>query len=125
LGTQSAAFIAAVAGTNISGGTAIVVSGTGPLGVVSSSRRYKEIIQPMGDVSKRLYNLRPVTFRYKETNADGTKPYQVGLIAEEVAEVLPQLVVYNSDGQPESVAYHLMPSMLLNELKKQHEVVRS
>jgi hypothetical protein len=119
-GTQSATFIAAIAGTNISGGTAVVVSSTGQLGVVSSSRRYKEDIQPMGDVSERLYQLRPVTFRYKQADTDGKRPVQVGLIAEDVAEVLPELVIYNSAGQPESVAYHLLPTLLLNELQKEH-----
>ncbi len=122
-GTQSATFVAAIAGTNISGGTAVVVSSTGQLGVVSSSRRYKDDIQPMGDVSEQLYRLRPVTFRYKQPQADGKRPVQVGLIAEEVADVLPQLVVYNDAGEPESVAYHLLPTLLLNELQKQHQVI--
>jgi len=124
-GTQSATFVAAIAGTNVSGGTAVMVSATGQLGVVSSSKRYKEDIQPMGEVSERLYQLHPVTFRYKQPNPDGGKPTEVGLIAEDVATVLPELVVYNSDGQPESVAYHLLPTLLLNELQKEHGVVRS
>ena len=46
---------------------------------------------------------------------------QVGLIAEDVAQVLPELAVYDRDGQPESVAYHLLPTLLLNELQKQHQ----
>jgi hypothetical protein len=40
-----------------------------------------------------------------------------------VAEVFPELVVLNKDGQPESVAYHLLPSLLLNELQKEHKQV--
>jgi hypothetical protein len=122
-GTQSATFVAAIAGTNISGGTAVMVSATGQLGVVSSSKRYKEDIQPMGEVSERLYLLHPVTFHYKQPNPDGSKPTEVGLVAEDVAEVLPELVVYNSDGQPDSVAYHLLPTLLLNELQKEHQLV--
>jgi trimeric autotransporter adhesin len=122
-GTQSAAFIAGVSGTNITGGAAVVVSSSGQLGVVSSSRRYKEDIQPMGAASERLYQLQPVTFRYKQPEADGQKPVQVGLIAEDVAAVMPELVVYSQDGQPESVAYHLLPTLLLNEVQKEHELV--
>jgi Chaperone of endosialidase len=122
-GTQSATFVAAIAGTNISGGTAVMVSATGQLGVVSSSKRYKEDIQPMGEVSERLYQLHPVTFHYKQPNPDGSKPIEVGLVAEDVAEILPELVVYNSDGQPDSVAYHLLPTLLLNELQKEHQLV--
>ena len=41
------------------------------------------------------------------------KPVQYGLIAEEVAEVLPDLAVFNQDGSPETVKYHLLPSLLL------------
>ncbi len=122
-GMQSAAFIAAIAGTNITGGAAVVVSSTGQLGVVSSSRRYKEDIKPMGSVSDRLYELHPVTFHYRQPDADGAKPIQLGLVAEEVAAVFPELAVYNQDGQPESVAYHLLPTLLLNELQKQHQVI--
>jgi hypothetical protein len=93
------------------------------LGVLQSSRRYKEDILPMGDVSSRLYQLRPVTFRYKKPDASGEKPIQFGLIAEEVAEAFPELVVRNADGQPETVAYQLLGGLLLNELQKEHVVV--
>ena len=75
----------------------------------------------MDSASERLLKLRPVTFRYKQENAVGEKPIQYGLIAEEVAEVFPELVVYNKDGQPETVAYHLLSAILLNELQKDHQ----
>ena len=78
----------------------------------------------MGDASDRLFKLRPVKFHYKKPDADGQKPIQYGLIAEEVAEVFPELVVYNKDGQPETVAYHLLAGLLLNELQKEHQQVQ-
>ncbi len=53
---------------------------------------------------------------------EGEQPLQFGLIAEEVAEVLPDLVVYDEEGRPETVRYHLLSSMLLNELKKQQRL---
>jgi hypothetical protein len=59
--------------------------------------------------------LRPVAFHYK---ADSTNTQQYGLIAEEVAKVYPELVVNGADGKPQTVAYHLLPAMLLNELQK-------
>lgn len=43
---------------------------------------------------------------------------QYGLIAEEVEEVLPALVAYGSDGQPETVKYHVLPTLLLAEVKR-------
>jgi hypothetical protein len=103
--------------------TAVVIDANGQLGTVSSSRRYKENIQPMGDASDKVLELRPVTFRYKKPNANGEKPVQYGLIAEEVAEVLPELVVTNKEGQPETVAYQTLPVLLLNELRKEHEAL--
>jgi hypothetical protein len=41
------------------------------------------------------------------------------LIVEEVAKVYPELVVKGTDGKPQTVAYHLLPAMLLNELQTQ------
>jgi len=69
--------------------------------------------------------LRPVTFRYKQAYADGSKPIQYGLIAEEVAEVYPDLVARSADGQIETVKYQVLDPMLLNELQKQNERIRS
>jgi len=76
----------------------------------------------MAAASDALLSLRPVTFHYKKAFADGDKPIQYGLIAEEVAEVFPDLVVYNEDGEPETIKYHLLATMLLNELQKQQQV---
>jgi hypothetical protein len=90
------------------------------LGTVLSSRRYKEDIHDMRDASNGLLRLRPVTFRYKQPIKDGSKPLDYGLIAEEVGEVYPDLVVKNADGEVETIQYHKLTPMLLNELQKQH-----
>lgn len=116
---HTATFIAGIRNTTLAGGLAVLVNQNGKLGVATSSRRYKQDIQPMGDASNRLLELRPVSFRYKQAEADGSRPMQYGLIAEEVAEVMPELAVYNEDGTPESVAYQVLPSLLLNEYQKQ------
>ncbi len=60
--------------------------------------------------------LRPVTFVYK---SDLQAEKQYGLIAEEVGQVYPELVVHDSNGKVESVRYSMLTSMLLNELQKQ------
>ncbi|MBV8907129.1 MAG: hypothetical protein JOZ22_26100 [Acidobacteriia bacterium] len=46
-----------------------------------------------------------------------------GLIAEEVAEVYPDLVAHSADGQIETVKYQVLDTMLLNELQKEHRKV--
>ena len=101
----------------------VVVDSNGNLGTISSSRRYKEDIQDMGDATNGLMHLRPVTFRYKKAFDDGSKPVQYGLIAEEVADVYPDLVARSADGQIETVKYQVLGSMLLNELQKQNTTI--
>jgi hypothetical protein len=116
---QTNTFIAGISGVSISGAT-VLIDSSGHLGTPVSSRRYKEDIQGMGDASSNLLRLRPVTYRYKQPYADGSKPLDYGLIAEEVAEVYPDLVIRGKDGQVETVQYHKLTPMLLNELQKQH-----
>ena len=91
-----------------------------------SSRRFKRDVKDMGDVTERLLGLRPVVFRYRDGGgADKEGPPEFGLIAEEVAEVFPELVVRDEEGKPLSVRYHLLSSMLLNELQRQARAVET
>jgi len=118
-GTQTQqAFIAGVRGVTTSAADAIpvLIDSNGQLGTVSSSASVKDDIRDMAGESAKLMQLRPVTFRYKAHGPDGAKQY--GLIAEEVNEVLPELVARNKDGKIETVMYHELPAMLLNELQK-------
>jgi trimeric autotransporter adhesin len=101
----------------------VLIDSAGQLGTVSSSRRFKEDIQDMGGVSRGLMRLRPVTFRYQKPFADGSKPIQYGLIAEEVAEVYPDLVAHSADGQIETVKYQVLDAMLLNEVQRQQRMI--
>jgi hypothetical protein len=121
VGTQTKTFIAGVRGiTTVNpNAIAVMIDSAGQLGTVSSSRRYKEDIRQMAEASRRLLQLRPVTFRYTRAFGDGSKPVQFGLIAEEVADVFPELVVTNAEGQPETVHYEKLNVLLLNELQEQ------
>jgi hypothetical protein len=47
-----------------------------------------------------------------------------GLVAEDVAEVAPDLVGRNKKGEPESVRYEQVNAMLLNEFLKEHKKVQ-
>ena len=64
----------------------------------------------------------PVAFYYKP-ELDDTQTRQYGLVAEEVAQVAPQLVVFDKDGAAQSVRYHFVNAMLLNEVQKQRHLV--
>ena len=98
----------------------VTVNSTGRLGRANvSSRRYKHDIKPMDKASEVLYALKPVSFRYHK-QYDATQTIAFGLIAEEVAEVNPDLVGRNLMGEPESVRYEQINAMLLNEFLKEH-----
>src|SRR5207253_8248932 len=101
-----------------SSGVNVVINSNGQLGTLVSSARYKRDIQDMGDSSQGVYQLRPVTFRYKQ---DKQGPRQYGLIAEEVAKVYPELVTKGADGKIESVQYHELIPILLNEVQHQQQ----
>ena len=120
-GTQTVTYVAGVAGVNVTGGTEVVVNSSGKLGVVLSSARYKHDITDVGARSDGLMKLRPVTFRY---NNDPAGTLQYGLVAEEVAKVYPELVVYGPDGKPMTVRYSMLSAMLLNQLQKQTTELR-
>jgi hypothetical protein len=98
----------------------VTISSSGRLGRANvSSRRYKHDIQPIHKASEAIYALKPVSFRYHK-QYDQTQTIAFGLIAEEVAEVNPDLVGRNPEGQPESVRYEQINAMLLNEFLKEH-----
>jgi hypothetical protein len=123
---QTRTFIAGIRGatTGVANAIPILIDSAGQLGTTFSSRRFKQDIRDMGDATARLFELRPVLFRYKEVQTlPGGQPIppEYGLIAEEVAEILPDLVVYDDEGEPLTVKYHVLSTMLLNELKRLRE----
>ena len=98
----------------------VLIDSAGQLGTMSSSRRFKKEIKPMGKGSEAIHALKPVTFHYK---SDTTGTPQFGLIAEEVAEVNPDLVVRDDNGEIYTVRYEVVNAMLLNEFLKEHRKV--
>jgi len=98
----------------------VMIDSAGQLGTVSSSRRYKTDIKPMDKGSESILALKPVSFRYK-AHKDATP--QFGLIAEQVAEVNPDLVVRDKNGEIYTVRYDAVNAMLLNEFLKEHRKV--
>jgi len=78
----------------------------------------------MGQASEAILALRPVTFRYKK-DLDPQGDPQFGLVAEEVEEVNPDLVVRDKEGKAYSVRYDQVNAMLLNEFLKEHREVEA
>jgi len=115
---NNSCFIGNIFNATASGGTAVFVNSAGQLGTATSSRRYKKEIKAMEQASEAILSLKPVTFHYKSDPAAAGP--QFGLIAEEVAEVNPDLVVRDENGGIYTVRYDAVNAMLLNEFLKEH-----
>jgi hypothetical protein len=120
---QSATYIAGINGATASTGAAVYVDSQGKLGTVTSSIRYKDDVADMAGASDELMRLRPVTFHYTPPYDDGSRLLQYGLIAEEVAGVDPGLVQFTPEGAPQTVRYHFLVPMLVNEVQKQRRTI--
>lgn len=120
---SNSCYIGKIYGATIDPGTAITVGidATGKLGTMASSRRFKRDIKPMDKASEAIHSLKPATFHYR-SDAKNTPCF--GLIAEEVAEINPDLVVRGKNGDVHTVRYDAINAMLLNEFLKEHRKVQ-
>src|ERR1043166_5310789 len=77
----------------------------------------------MEKASEALFALQPVTFRYKQ-KIDPSHKLSFGLVAEDVAQISPDLVSRDKEGKPQTVRYEAVNAMLLNEFLKEHKTVQ-
>jgi hypothetical protein len=112
-------YIGNIFGSTSSSGIAVFINANGKLGTSTSSRRFKQEIKPMDQLSEALFALKPVTFCYRE-EIDPAGTSQFGLVAEDVEKVNPDLIVRDKEGKPYSVRYDQVNAMLLNEFLKAH-----
>jgi hypothetical protein len=99
----------------------VLIDSVGKLGTTSgSSHQLKTQIKPMDKASESILALKPVTFNY---TGDNNNTPQFGLIAEDVAEVNPELTVRDKTGELVTVRYDAVNAMLLNEFLKEHKKV--
>jgi len=107
-------------GLGTSTGTAVVADANGKLWKQSSSLRYKHNITDLPLAGDAVLDLRPVSFEWNSTGeAD------IGLIAEEVEQLLPDLVIRDAAGQPDGVRYDKVSLYLLGVVKNQSEKLAS
>jgi Chaperone of endosialidase len=111
-GNTTKTIMQGVYNNNIVSGTYVQVKNDGTIGVLPSSRRYKENITDAKqyDVSK----LRVCNYNYKH---DELKIEQVGLIAEEVDSIYPELVGHDSSGRPNTVELMKLIPILLQRIQ--------
>lgn len=106
---------------SVGGGVAMEYdTGTGQMGPISSSKRYKEDWKDLPYDETIVEGLQPVTFKYKR---DGKE--DIGLLAEDVLQVAPRLVTFNKEGEPESIRYHMIGVYLLSEVQQLQDRVKA
>lgn|GEM_PF-1185523 len=83
--------------------------------VTYSSGRWKTNVEPIGEAVEKVKKLRGVYFDWKQS---GT--HDIGMIAEEVAEVIPEVVGFEKDtGNAESLDYGRLVALLVEAVKEQ------
>ncbi len=82
---------------------------------IYSSIRWKENVMPLQNALERVSQLRGVSFTWK---GDGKQ--DIGLIAEEVGQVVPEVVAYEENGiDAKSLDYARLVPLLLEAIKEQ------
>lgn len=91
-------------------------------GGVASTRRLKHGISPARDLDGVLA-IEPVTFRYAQGVSADDDLVHLGVVAEQVADVFPQGVIHDEDGQPEMVDVLALVTGLISEVASLKERV--
>lgn len=86
----------------------------------TSDARFKNNIQPIDDALNKVLAMRGVTYEWnKEGMESGT---QIGLIAQEVEKVLPEVVDTDQEGY-KSLQYSVMVALLIEAMKDQQQTI--
>jgi hypothetical protein len=101
---------------------AVWVQGDGTFARNTSSRRFKQNIRDIDIDPDAVLSLRPRVYdrRPKEEGGDYLRD-EFGLIAEEVAETLPEIVTYDEEGRIDALRYDLLGVALLSVVQDQAE----
>ena len=84
-----------------------------------SSRRWKTNIQPLDDALDKVEQLRGVSYNLKDSGK-----HEIGVIAEEVGAVVPELVSYEENGKDaRGVDYSRLTALLIEAVKQQQEQI--
>lgn len=92
-----------------------------PYGIrrVSSASKYKDKIKDLELDSSLIYNLRPVSFNSK-CKGDDKKRRFIGLIADEIEPICPDIISYNENNEAEGYDNRMLMTLMLAETQR-HE----
>ena len=112
----------------VAAGTAVSFDASGRLHPNTSSIRYKRDVLPL-DRTSRVLDVEPVSYAFQKGRCGcsddcSCDKREVGAIAEQVYQVLPEVVVMSKDpdtglDRPESIQYERLCVFLIAEMKKQ------
>jgi len=97
-------------------GILVCIDGNGFLYKMTSSKKYKTNVRDLEENPDQVLGLRPVRFEWTTTGQE-----DIGLIAEEVAESMKDLVIHDAEGKPEAVKYDRIALYLLSVVKAQQQ----
>ena len=110
----------------IDGDRLLEVSNTGTLTIADrlielSSIRYKTQVESLTPALDKVLQLRPVHY----VKIGGTGSTEIGLIAEEVAEIYPELIKYNNEGEVDGINYTRIAPILIKTIQEQQELIKN
>lgn len=118
--SQTSCAIAGISGRTSSSGIATYINASGVLGTTTSSARFKQDIKSVDkSFSDKIYQMEVVEFSYKD---DKDHRKQFGMTAEQVNDIMPEIVVHEDDDPTKAVyaiQYHLLTPLIIKELQEQ------
>jgi hypothetical protein len=89
-----------------------------------SSKKWKTDVQPLDVSLEKVKQLRPVSFDWTADAPEGRQGFEIGFIAEDLAQVAPDSVLTDADGNVQSVDYARLTTLLVQALKIQQQQIR-
>ena len=115
-----------VASSTTATGTLVVTGGVGISGqltaatlVETSSIAFKENVEPITGALDSILQLLGVTYDRK----DGSRKHEIGLIAEDVYKIVPDLVTLDENGKPYGIQYTKLGAYLVECIKSLKEEI--
>lgn len=98
------------------GNRAVYSDASGTLTNTASDERLKTSISPISYGLDEVMRMTPVKFKWKDSTKMGSQK-EIGLIAQEIHQIVPEVVGYNNDGMM-SLDYPKLIAVLINAIKE-------
>jgi hypothetical protein len=112
-----------VANTSVSGTTVVYLGPNAIAWTGVSDRRLKNTIVPLPPTLDKILKLNPVSFKWNDTDNDNT---DYGLIAQEVLEILPEVVDVPKDSEKSmmGITYTTLIPFLIKSIQEQQVLIK-